>query len=191
MPYQAPCENPNPNWVYPPPPGPCRLGLGRSFHVPSRVVVADFLQGTQNAAADAADAARHLSASCCQLSSQPCRVGSLARPLLRSRPVPLQIQSYLVRESLRDVGDFSISFRVTAGVKHFKIIRHEYGAVLALFFTNHDCFLVAPGSTRVRFQTVFGGGSARRGGGAPFSRDRASNGPHLFLTVPPFFTPRI
>eukprot|EP00040_Diaphanoeca_grandis_P035801 m.225988 g.225988 ORF g.225988 m.225988 type:complete len:925 (-) comp33476_c0_seq1:73-2847(-) len=34
--------------------------------------------------------------------------------------------SYLVRES-SVAGDFSISFRVAKGVKHFKIIRHEYG----------------------------------------------------------------
>lgn len=35
--------------------------------------------------------------------------------------------TYLVRESLRNVGDFIISFRVAAGVKHFKIISHEFG----------------------------------------------------------------
>eukprot|EP00037_Helgoeca_nana_P030143 m.369383 g.369383 ORF g.369383 m.369383 type:complete len:953 (-) comp28121_c0_seq1:13326-16184(-) len=36
------------------------------------------------------------------------------------------VGSYLVRESLRSA-DCSISFRVPAGVKHFKVIRHEYG----------------------------------------------------------------
>eukprot|EP00041_Stephanoeca_diplocostata_P039547 m.1635172 g.1635172 ORF g.1635172 m.1635172 type:complete len:926 (+) comp25420_c1_seq1:276-3053(+) len=35
--------------------------------------------------------------------------------------------SFLVRESVSRLDGFSISFRVEAGVKHFKIIRHEYG----------------------------------------------------------------
>jgi hypothetical protein len=35
--------------------------------------------------------------------------------------------SFLVRESVNTAGDFSISFRVPAGVKHFKVIAHEYG----------------------------------------------------------------
>lgn len=29
--------------------------------------------------------------------------------------------AYMVRESVRNPGDFSISFRVSAGVKHFKV----------------------------------------------------------------------
>ena len=32
-----------------------------------------------------------------------------------------------MRESTRAVGDYTISFRVGSGVKHFKIISHEYG----------------------------------------------------------------
>eukprot|EP00038_Savillea_parva_P015387 m.13795 g.13795 ORF g.13795 m.13795 type:complete len:958 (+) comp3087_c0_seq1:336-3209(+) len=51
-------------------------------------------------------------------------------PLSRDKATDLLMQqpvgSFLLRESLRSA-EVSISFRVHAGVKHFKVIRHEYG----------------------------------------------------------------
>lgn len=44
--------------------------------------------------------------------------------------------SFLVRESIRAVGDYTISFRIASGVKHFKIISHEYGD----YFIADNCF---------------------------------------------------
>ena len=46
------------------------------------------------------------------------------------------VGAYLVRESLVDVGNFSIALRVRAGVRHFKIYKHELGD----FYIADNCF---------------------------------------------------